>query len=205
MSLRDVYLTITGRKIAMYGDFIDPFCYIGFHSLRQVAERRGLELGWRGFELNPATPPEGLPLVTAENSDLRPGMWASVQNLAKQAGLDFPEPQWVPNTRLAHYLVEVAKIYHVTNPLIDRIYQAYFRGHQDISQKEILIDLASTFKIPKERIIQAWENPDITRLLEQHRAEAQQHQFLGIPGFRYKGKNHFGALSQAAWEKILSD
>ncbi len=143
MPLLDFLKTLTGRKILIYADFIDPFCFIGFHTLKSLAEARGIELEWRGFELNPGTPPEGLALETAANSDLRPGMWASVQGLARQAGLDFPEPRRVPNTRRAHALVNLAQKPAVKNPLIERIYQAYFMRQQDIGQIEVLIDLAA--------------------------------------------------------------
>ena len=203
MALFHLFKTLTGRKISLYADFIDPFCYIAFHTLRPLAESRGIELDWRGFEFNPATPPEGLPLVTAENSDLRPGMWASVQNLARRAGLDFPEPQRVPNTRLAQILVATVPVPAVTNPLIERLYQAYFRGRQDIGQSEILIDLATAFKIPQERLRAAWSDPRQTQRLEAHRTEAQSRRFMGLPGFVYRGKNYFGALSEQAWKEIL--
>src|SRR5262245_60864484 len=89
MPLWDFLKTLAGRKILVYADFIDPFCFIGWHTLWPLAEARKIELDWQGFEFNPGTPPEGPPLTTAGNSDLRPGMWASVQSLARQAGLDF--------------------------------------------------------------------------------------------------------------------
>ena len=203
MPLLDLIKNLTGRKIAIYADFIDPFCYIGFHTLKPLAEARGIELDWQGFELNPGTPPEGLPLETAANSDLRPGMWASVQSLAQTAGLNFPEPRRVPNTRAAHGLVKLASQPNVKNPLIDAIYQAYFRGQKDIGQSEVLIELASAFGIPSDAIRTALSDTGLTSTLEARRQQAQRHGFLGLPGYVYKGKTHFGALSAPAWTTIL--
>ncbi len=203
MSLRGLINTLLGKKILLYADFIDPFCYVGFHTLRPLAEARGIELDWRGFEMNPGTPPEGLTLTPAGNSDLRPGMWASVQGLIRHAGLDFPEPRWIPNTQNAQILIQQVKNPAVKNPLIERIYQAYFTGQKDISQTNVLIDLATAFEIPSESLWNAWKDPRWVKQLEQHREEAQRRQFLGLPGFIYRGNNHFGALSREAWEKIL--
>src|SRR5262245_7992693 len=202
MPLLDYFKTLTGRRILVYADFIDPFCFIGWHTLRSLVEKRGVGLDWRGFELNPGTPPEGLPLATAGNSDLRPGMWASVQGLARQAGLDFPEPRWVPNTRAAHGLLEAASG-AVKNPLIDAIYQAYFMRHQDISQSEVLIALAKDFDIPQDRVKAALSDPGLASKLEARRADVQRREFLGMPGFVYRGKNYFGAMSREAWERVL--
>jgi len=203
MSLLDLAKNLTGRKIRVYADFIDPFCYIGFHTLRPLAESRTIELDWRGFELNPGTPPEGLPLVTAANSDLRPGMWASVQGLAQRAGLTLPEPHLTPNTRGAHALVHLAPKPDVKNPLIERIYQAYFIRQLDIGQVDVLIELASAFGISSDSVRSAFADPGILNTLNARRAEAQRRAFLGLPGFVYKGTTHFGALSRDAWDDIF--
>jgi predicted DsbA family dithiol-disulfide isomerase len=203
MPLLDFLKTLTGRKILVYADFIDPFCYVGWHLLSPLAKERHIELDWRGFEFNPATPPEGLPLSTAGNSDVRPGMWASVQGYARQAGLDFPEPRWVPNTRSAHALLEAAPSGAVKKPLIEAIYQAYFMRQQDISQSEFLIALAKEFGIPQDRAHAALSDQRLASILDARRADAERRAFMGMPGFVYRGRNYFGALSKQAWEKIF--
>src|ERR1700684_1053620 len=114
------------NRVDFYGDFIDPFGYIGFHNLRLAAGETGTTIRWKGFELRPDTQPEGEPFQTAGNSDLRGGMWASVQSYGQKAGGELIDPGFVPISRLAHGLVlawpgpSSAK-----NPLIERIYQAY--------------------------------------------------------------------------------
>lgn len=205
MSFLHLWKRLTSRKILVYADFIDPFCYIGFHSLQVVADARGIDLDWRGFELNPATPPEGLVLQTAGNSDLRPGMWASVRDLARRAGLDFPEPERVPNTSKTHELVELAKKFDVKNPLIARIYQAYFNEQNDIGQVDVLIRIGAEFKLPEEMIKTALADRRYEKRITAHRREAETRAFAGMPGFVYAGENYFGALSQDAWQKRLAE
>lgn len=193
------------RKISIYADFIDPFCYIGFHNLKTVAEARGIPLEWRGFELNPETPLEGYALETAANSDLRPGMWASVKALAQQSSLEFPEPQRVPNTRSAHQLVQGIKNWAVKIPLIERIYQAYFRGRQDIGRPEILMPIAASFRISPNDAEAALRDGGLGHQVDRHREEAKRHGFAGMPGFVVRGKTYFGALSKEAWGKIIEE
>src|ERR1017187_7020773 len=101
MKWAEIWGKIGPGRVIVYADFIDPFCYIGFHNLRRAAEASRTPILWRGFELNPATPPEGAVLETAGNCDLRPGMWSSVAAFAKKSGLDLAEPGLVPNTRRA--------------------------------------------------------------------------------------------------------
>jgi len=201
--LKEIWQRFNGRRISIYADFIDPFCYIGFQTLRHLAEAKKLTLDWRGFELNPGTPPEGLPLTTAANSDLRPGMWASVNALADRAGLSFPEPRFVPNTRAAHFLVNWVKKPAVKNPLIDRIYQAYFIGQRDIGQIEVLIELASHFDISAEQVQAAAGDVHAGAALKANRADAEKRRFTGLPGFVFRDRTYFGALSRQAWEEIF--
>ncbi len=190
-------------KVLIYADFIDPFCYIGFHNLRRAAEAAGVVIDWRGFELNPDTPPEGYDLQTAPNSDLRPGMWASVRDFAERSGLRFPEPRRAPNTRAAHRLVEMTPKSDVKNPLIERIYQAYFIGQEDIGNMQVLIGLAKEFGVSEENVLRGLEEAPLGADPERHREEAMKRNFPGMPGFLFKGKTYFGALSENHWKEIL--
>lgn len=122
--------------------------------------------------------------------------------LARQAGLEFPDPRSVPSTRAAHALLGLAKKPDVKNPLIERIYQAYFRGRKDIGQVKILIDLASAFEIPSDPVQAALSDPRLEETLEARRGDARRRGFLGLPGFVYRGKNYFGAPSRDARERI---
>lgn len=192
-------------RILIYADFIDPFCYIGFHCLSAAAQERAITLEWRGFELNPDTPEDGFSLESASNSDLRPGMWSSVQEYARKSGLEVREPGRVPNTRRAHQLVYFAQKIDVKKPLIERIYQAYFTGKGDIGNLDVLVSLAGEFGFSEDDARRAILANDFAPKLEQRRQEAIELKFAGMPGYVWKGKNYFGALSTTAWENIFQE
>jgi predicted DsbA family dithiol-disulfide isomerase len=193
----------SGPKVDFYGDFIDPFGYIGFHNLRVAAEEQKIQIRWRGFELNPDTPPEGYRFQTAQNSDLRPGMWASVSTYAQKAGLQLRDPGFAPQTRWAHFLVlnwpgdTAAK-----NPLIERIYGAYLSEQKDIGNKAILIEIARSFGV-SETNCNAALSPDHLKILDQHRDEAMKHQFTGMPAYRFRNQTSFGALNAEHWRGVF--
>ncbi len=56
-------------KITMFSDFICPFCFIGFETIRKLKSEFGFELEWRGFQIHPEWPAEGMPA-----SEYRRGM-----------------------------------------------------------------------------------------------------------------------------------
>jgi predicted DsbA family dithiol-disulfide isomerase len=202
MKWAEIWGRIAPPKMVVYADFIDPFCYIGFHNARRAAEANGISLEWRGFELNPETPLEGAQLDTAVNSDLRPGMWASVQDYAKKSGLTLAEPDRVPNTRLAHLWVHSIQNRDVKKSLIERIYQAYLSDKNDIGQAAVLSELAGEMGLPKDPLWRLAEARDASAL-EHFRKQAMMYEFPGMPGFLYRGKTYFGALSEEAWKKII--
>jgi predicted DsbA family dithiol-disulfide isomerase len=48
-------------KIQMFSDFICPFCYIGFEVMKGLQPEFGFELEWRGYQIHPEWPAEGIP------------------------------------------------------------------------------------------------------------------------------------------------
>ncbi len=202
MKWSEIWGRIAPKKIIVYADFIDPFCYIGFHNMRKAATVEKISIEWRGFELNPETPEEGSYLIATLNSDLRPGMWASVEGFAKKAGLVLSQPDQVPNTRLAQLWVQTVRKSDVKNSLIERIYQAYLSDKKNIGQEDVLLGIARELALPEEPLKRLAATRDAS-VLEQFRQEAVKREFPGMPGFVYRGKTYFGALSEDAWRTIL--
>lgn len=189
------------KQVSIYADFIDPFCYLGFFNLKRALPS-GWSIDWRGFELNPATPFEGMELALSGTSDLNAGVWPSIKAYAGQSGLRIEEPRFVPNTRLAQVLAEGVST-DVKIPLIERIYQAYFSDRKNIGNESILIQLAGDFGFAREQALRIMNSSAIAGRLEAHRRQAMRHQFPGMPGFVLHGKTRFGALSAEAWTSML--
>ena len=192
-----------GKTVDFYGDFVDPFGYIGFHNLRLAAEAAGVRIRWRGFELEPETPDEGYQFQTAENSHLRAGMWPSVQGFAQQAGLTIRDPGFAPRTQLAHRLaLNLPEKSGQKYPLIEAIYQAYLNEQKNIGERPILIEIAEKFGVSKQVAINAL-NKTQHHALARHRAEAAAHRFPGMPAYRFRNQTLFGALPSAHWRQVF--
>jgi predicted DsbA family dithiol-disulfide isomerase len=202
MKWAEIWGRMAPKRIVIYADFIDPFCYVGFHNVRLAAAEEKIALEWRGFELNPETPEEGSYLVPTPNSDLKAGMWSSVKDFAKKSGLNLSEPTQVPNTRLAHLWVQSLQKPDVKNSLIERIYQAYLSDKKEIGEVGVLREIADEFNLPAEPIVQLAAQQDASPM-ERCRKEAVDYGFPGMPGFIFRGKTYFGALSEDAWKKII--
>jgi predicted DsbA family dithiol-disulfide isomerase len=204
MDWRRFFARFSSSAALVYADFIDPFSYVGFCNLCRAAEARSVRLEWRGFEFNPDTPDEGYHLIEQRNSDLRAGMWASVENFARRSSVLLNEPQKVYNTRRVQHIVRRLPAGRDKNDLILGIFRAYFENGEDISGREFLERALANFPaLPataRRKLLD--ETPDVARL-EVHRREAQRQEFPGLPGFFWKDHPYFGALSMEAWQSIF--
>ena len=43
-------------KIVMFSDYICPFCYVGFETIRKLKPEFDFQLEWRGFQIHPDWP-----------------------------------------------------------------------------------------------------------------------------------------------------
>lgn len=129
-------------------------------------------------------------------------MWASVLDYAAKAGLNFSQPERMPNTRLAHNLVARIQT-DVKISLIERIYQAYFIEKRDISDRATLVSAAKDCGIVDKEAALSFTGADRATDHERNRKEAVDRKFPGMPGFVFRNQIHFGALSQQAWQNIL--
>jgi predicted DsbA family dithiol-disulfide isomerase len=40
-------------SLEMFSDFICPFCYIGFETIRRLKPEFGIAIEWKGFQIHP--------------------------------------------------------------------------------------------------------------------------------------------------------
>src|ERR1700761_8928905 len=68
-------------KLTMFSDFICPFCYIGFEVVRKLKPEFDIELDWRGYQIHPEWPAEGMPVseYRAMDAATRRQVWDRIQ------------------------------------------------------------------------------------------------------------------------------
>lgn len=106
-----------------------------------MRERFGAQIDWLAFEMHPELPP-------AKKPEVRPPLVPPVPSRAELAfaaeGLDYVRPAvGLVSCNPAFQAVEYAKQFGEVDGLVERIYFAYWREGQDISQVETLRKLAA--------------------------------------------------------------
>jgi predicted DsbA family dithiol-disulfide isomerase len=189
-------------QIDVYTDVICPWCWLGKRRLEKAIESiPGLETDVRylPYELNPATPREGIDRVkhlTAKYGGGIATMDARIAGFGKEVGLEyhFEEIGRIPNTFNAHRVIWLAGKEGVQKSVTEALHEAYFRDGKDIGDKKILTDVASGAGLEKakvEKLLNSEQGVEEVRALEEN---SYNMGISGVPYFVFKGET---ALSGA--------
>jgi len=141
--------------VDVVSDVVCPWCFIGKRHLESALaalERAGEPLPvvrWHPFELNPGLPREGVDRRDyLERKFGGPARAAQVYDRVRRAGtqagiaFDFERIALHPNTRDAHRLVAWAQGRGDAEPLVERLFRAYFIEGRFVGSHDVLADLA---------------------------------------------------------------
>lgn len=144
-------------RIDVWSDLACPWCYIGKRrldaALAQAAPAGGVELTWRGFELDPGAPAvrdDGLTQVQRLAAKYRrseaeaEAMVANVTRTAAGDGLAFRiDLSKSGNTFDAHRVVKLAATHGRATEAKERLFAAHFTEGRALGDRATLVELAT--------------------------------------------------------------
>ncbi|MDR7244228.1 DsbA family oxidoreductase [Priestia megaterium] len=134
--------------IEFYFDFVCPLCFLATKPLREVIKEQKAEIEWKPFELCPEPAQQ---MEQIEDFLERP--WnQSIAPLAQQLHIEInmPDMSSVPRTHLAHEGFHFAKKHGQESAYVDAVFKAYWEDEKDISQIEVLAEIADSLHLDKE-------------------------------------------------------
>lgn len=134
--------------IEFYFDFVCPLCFLATKPLREVIKEQKAEIEWKPFELCPEPAQQ---MEQIEDFLERP--WnQSIAPLAQQlhVEINMPDMPPVPRTHLAHEGFHFAKKHGQEIAYVDAVFKAYWEEEKDISQIEVLAEIADSLHLDKE-------------------------------------------------------
>ncbi|KRF52717.1 disulfide bond formation protein DsbA [Bacillus sp. Soil531] len=134
--------------IEFYFDFVCPLCFLATKALREVIKEQKAEIEWKPFELCPEPADQ---IEQIEDFLERP--WnQSIAPLAQQlhVEINMPDMSPVPRTHLAHEGFHFAKKHGQESAYVDAVFKAYWEDEKDISQIEVLAEIADSLHLDKE-------------------------------------------------------
>jgi predicted DsbA family dithiol-disulfide isomerase len=190
----------------MYSDFVCPFCYIGFEVMRRLKSEFPIELEWRGFQIHPEWPTDGIAAeeaLAAGDRDARQAAWGRITAMAEAEGLIMNPPAVLTNSRAALLAAEFAKDKGRAEQFQERVYRSYFGENANIGDTNLLARLAADAGLDPAETKGAIGSPHYELRLKDNTLVAQQRGVSGVPTFFIGDYPLVGAQSSDVMRHIL--
>lgn len=176
-------------QVDIVSDVMCPWCIVGFKQLEQALGMTGTgaRVRWHPFELNPAMTSEGQNLAEhlSEKYGTTPEQSAQARahltDLGASLGFTFTfsDDSRIVNTFAAHQLLGWALSQGKQHPLKMALFAAHFTEARDVSDPEVLVDLAAGVGLDAQAARQVLSTG---RLAPETRADQQVWTSRGISG-----------------------
>jgi predicted DsbA family dithiol-disulfide isomerase len=203
-------------KIDIVSDPICPWCYIGKSRLERALESRpahDVVIAWHPFQLNPDMPPQGMDrreYLEAKFGGREGALktYGQIANMAQADGLDidFAAIKRTPNTLDAHRLIHWAGLEGVQNAIVERLFKAYFRQGLDISDPQVLADIAGAAGLDAAMITMLLQSDGDRDDIRARDRDARARGIQGVPCFIID--DHYvvnGAQPTEMWQKVIDE
>lgn len=193
-------------KIEMFSDFICPFCYIGFATVRKLRPEFDLNIAWRGFQIHPEWPAEGMPSSQFRREmspETRNTIWTRIGAMAEAAGITMKPPAVLTNSRCALEAAEFAVEKGVGEAFEDRVYRAYFNEGLNIGSPGVVAELASEVGVDRLELNAALESNRYAMRLKNNAMVAHNRNVDGVPTFFVGEYPLVGAQSEDTMRQII--
>lgn len=203
-------------QLDIISDPICPWCYIGKAHLDRAVAQTGTNpftTNWRIFQLNPWMPPEGMDRKTYLETkfggpDKAKEIYARIEGAAREAGVDvdFSLMKRTPNTMDAHRLILWARTTGSQSAVVDELFRRYFREGADISDHEVLLDVAEKAGMERALVAELLASDADREMLTEEDTAARNAGVSGVPTFVIGGKYVLtGAQPPDVWVRVIGE
>ncbi|MGZ9812486.1 DsbA family oxidoreductase [Pseudoroseicyclus sp. H15] len=201
-------------RLDIFSDPICPWCYIGKTNLFNALEGRinPFEITWRPFQLNPDMPREGADRRSyLEGKMGKEGAERANAMLAEHAAkagltIDFNKIGRVPNTLDAHRLIHWATLEQRATPVVSALMQAYWQDGLDISDHEVLADVAARCEMDRDMVLRLLASDADLAEVRDLDVQARGMGVSAVPTF-IVAEQHVvpGAQPAELWAKVIEE
>jgi predicted DsbA family dithiol-disulfide isomerase len=182
-------------RVDIWSDLVCPWCYVGKRRFEKALERfdhrADVEVVHRSFQLNPAAPRDRTSdrrEMLMQKYRLSPAqveeMDARMTQVAAAEGLEFQLQGTVTgNTFDAHQLVHLGRERGMQDPVVERLYRAYFTEQRSLFTPESLLDLAADAGLDRDEAADVLRSNRYAEAVAADIATARRLGATGVPLF----------------------
>ncbi|MDE0589581.1 DsbA family oxidoreductase [Halocynthiibacter sp. C4] len=203
-------------RLDIISDPICPWCYIGKANLDKALEANPdhpFTIEWHPFQLNPDMPEGGMD--RREYLETKFGgkegaltAYAPVVEAAEAAGLEINLDliKTTPSTINAHRLIHWAGLEGKQTPVVAALFGAYFVDGRDISDIDVLADIADGVGMDAAVVRRLLEGDQDIEDIRERDAHSRKMGVSGVPCFIVAQQHAVpGAQPPETWAKVISE
>lgn len=187
-------------KVEIWSDIFCPFCYIGKrrfeNALKSFSDKDDVEIIYRSFELNPDAPKvnnNNIHEAIAEKYGMSvEEAKANNDGIVRQAaslGLEYNfDTLILTNSLDAHRLIHFAKDFNKMEGMTEALFKAYFTDSKNISDIDILGDIAKSAGLNKEEVIKFLNSDKYKNEVREDEALSRNYGITSVPTFVFNDK-----------------
>lgn len=179
--------------IEVVSDVVCPWCFIGKRRLEKalaLVGRKGAQVHWKAFELNPQAPKEGMDRQAYRARKFGNAAYAKeLEGRVIEAGAEegiafhFDRIERVPNTLDAHRLIWLAGRNGSQDAIVENFFRAYFIDGQDVGNLEVLRKIAAESGLDAAKVDELLSTDLGKRQVLDEEREAHALGVSGVPSF----------------------
>jgi predicted DsbA family dithiol-disulfide isomerase len=153
--------------------------------IEKLKAEHGVKVEWVHFPLHPDTPAEGRSLAdlfAGRNLDLK-SLHAQMKARMDAEGLPYGERTMTYNSRLAQELGKWADTQPGGEAIHDALFRAYFAETRDISQPDVLVDIARQVGLPVDAAREVLEKRTFKNAVDADWQLSREYGITGVPTF----------------------
>ena len=191
-------------KVTVYSDYICPFCYVGNHRLQRLRDSYELKINWCFLEIHPETSAQSEPIDSLDYpSEQWQQLLTNLERIAQEEQIPLSKLEFITNSKDALLLSEASKKCgkEIFYRLHDALFHAYFVGQENIGDRNVLREIASSCGIDEHIIDDAWEDRQYQQTLLNNYQLARNHDIQSVPSFIFGKRVLTGVVAEATFRE----
>jgi predicted DsbA family dithiol-disulfide isomerase len=173
-------------RVDVWSDFNCPWCFLASVSLEQLQQTHGVNVVWHSYELRPKGSP---PMPEAYRIKIETESRPRMEHMAKTVyGVQINSGKFGIDSRPALIGDKYAEEHGKGTEYHKATFSAYWTQAQDISDPNVLGDIAQSVGLDREGFLQALSNKSYEALVDTDILLAQQMDITGVPAILFQNK-----------------
>lgn len=172
-------------RIDVWSDYNCPWCFLASTSLEKLEASHPVEVHWHSYELRPKGSPPMPAEYKARIDANKPRLY---QMAREQYGVELEQGPFGIDSRPALIGAKFAEVKGVGKAYHHAVMHAYWTEAKDISNIEVLADLAERVGLAREEFLAALDDPKYDEQVQQDIDQAQAYGLTGVPAIIFENR-----------------